>query len=131
TVSAGEYDLIGGILPAAVASCPFDVDQDGHADPATDVVYIARYFLGLPPVPPGFRVLDPSIPADTVIAARIVAAGGALAVDAAGPVEVATDLVYINRHLLGLPPVPPSFRVLDPNIAADVTVAAHINAACP
>jgi hypothetical protein len=39
-------------------------------------------------------------------------------VDGNGVVDVATDVVYIARHLLGLSPVPPSFRTQDPTIPA-------------
>src|SRR5207253_2515583 len=48
-VSAGDYDLSGGILQPAGAVCLLDIDRDGHADAATDVIYIARHLLGLPP----------------------------------------------------------------------------------
>lgn len=48
-----------------------DVDGNGHVDVATDVVYIARHMLGLPPVPASFRALNPSIPSDSAIAASI------------------------------------------------------------
>jgi hypothetical protein len=51
--------------------CGLDVDCNGHIDVATDVVYIARHLLGLVPVPPSFRALDPSIPPDGVIANNI------------------------------------------------------------
>jgi hypothetical protein len=95
-------------------------------------VYIARHLLGLPPVPPSFRVLDPSIPSDEEIAANIDAMGSALDVDGSGGrPDVATDVVYIARHLLGLPPVPPSFRVLDPNIPPDPEIEARVGTLCP
>ena len=54
-----------------------------------------------------------------------------LDVDANGTVEVATDVVYIARHLLGLTPVPPSFRVVDPTIPPDAAIAGKIDALCP
>ena len=44
-------------------------------------------------------------------------------------VDVATDLIYIARHLLSLDPVPPSFRDLDPNIPSDTIVATNCTAA--
>ena len=42
--------------------------------------------------------------------------------------EVATDITYIARHLLGLVPVPPSFRTQDPGIPTDAAIAANIDA---
>jgi hypothetical protein len=51
--------------------CPLDVDLSGRVEVATDVVYIARHAFGIAPVPPSFRVSDPTIPADDVIAAAI------------------------------------------------------------
>lgn len=55
-----------------------------------------------------------------------------LDVDGSGPpASVATDLVYIARRLLGLPPVPASFRVSDPNIPSDATISARVDALCP
>jgi len=113
------------------AVCALDVDGDGEASVATDVVYIARHRLGLVAVPPSFRVLDPTIPSDAIIAANIDAIGDALDVDMNSIVDVATDVVYIARHHLGLVPVPPSFRVLDPSIPSDAVIAAAIAALCP
>ena len=55
----------------AITECFLDVDMDGGADVATDIVYIARHLLGLPPVPASFRQGDPNIPPDAVIAANI------------------------------------------------------------
>jgi hypothetical protein len=111
------------ISPSAGAQ-PLDVDASGPpVDAFTDVVYVARLLLGLPPVPPGFRVLDPNIPPDSVIAARVVALGTALDVDAGGAVDVFTDVVYCARLLLNLPPVPPSFRAGDPSIPPDGEIA--------
>jgi hypothetical protein len=52
-------------------------------------------------------------------------------VDGKPQVDVATDVVYIARHLLGLPPVPASFRTLDPTISSDNAIAAKIVALCP
>jgi hypothetical protein len=129
--SGGDFTLAGGFWAVVASGCPLDVDQNGNADLATDVVYIARYLLGLTPVPPSFRVQDPSIPADAEIIAHIIAAGTAFDVDADGDVDVATDAVYIARHLLGLTPVPPSFRVPGRSIPADAIVAANVDAACP
>ena len=81
-------------------------------------------------MPPSFRVIDPAIPPDVTIAARVDAAGTSLDVDKNGRVEVATDVVYIARILLGLTPVPPSFRVIDPNIPPDDMIAGNIRALC-
>jgi subtilase family serine protease len=130
------YDLVTGLgtvdframLPPA---CSLDVDENGTVEAATDVVYIERTLLGLVPVPPSFRASDPTIPSDAVIAARVAAAGAAFDVDGSGTVEAATDAVYIERTLLGLTPVPPSFRALDPNIPADATIAGAVSRACP
>jgi hypothetical protein len=116
-----------------VQSCRLDVDNNGAADVATDMVYIVRHLLNLPSVvPPSFRTLDPSIPSDVTIAAAIDALGNTLDVDTNGLVDVATDVVYIVRRLLDLPSVvPPSFRTLDPSIKSDATIAAAIDALCP
>jgi hypothetical protein len=51
--------------------CVLDVDCRNGFDVATDAVYMARVRLGLPPVPSSFRALDPTIPPDAEIAARI------------------------------------------------------------
>lgn len=59
------------------------------------------------------------------------AVGSALNVDAKDGTDVATDVVYVARHLLSLPPVPASFRALDPTIPPDGTIAANIDALCP
>jgi hypothetical protein len=111
--------------------CALDVDRNGVADVATDVVYIARRLLGLPPVPPSFRTLDPSILSDSTIAADVDALGPRLDVDSNGQVDVATDVVYVSRVLLGLPAVPGSFRVLNPSIPPDATIKASVTALCP
>jgi hypothetical protein len=65
-----------------------------------------------------------------VISARITAAGTGLDLDGNGVVDVATDVVYLARHELGLSPVPPSFRQQDPTIPPDTTIAANIAALC-
>ncbi len=58
----------------AGSTCPLDVDNSGPPpDVATDVVYVVRTLLGLTAVPASFRTLDPSIPADSVIAANVAA----------------------------------------------------------
>ncbi len=105
--------------------------MNGHVDVATDMVYIERALVGLPPVPTSFRRVDPTIPSDAVIAARIAAIGAALDVDLDGHVDVATDIVYIGRSLVGLAPVPPDLRLLDPSIPTDAAIAARITALCP
>jgi hypothetical protein len=87
--------------------------------------------LGLSSVPSSFRALDPGIPSDTTIVANINAMGMGLDIDGNGRIDVATDLVYLARQLLGLPPVPPSFRALDPSIPDDTTIGANIKALCP
>jgi hypothetical protein len=98
---------------------------------STDTVYISRYLGGLAPVPPSFRALDPAIPDDAVIAGNIEAIGSGLDVDENSSVSPSTDLVYIVRRLVGLAPVPASFRQLDPSIPADAVVAANVDALCP
>ena len=65
------------------------------------------------------------------IAARVQAVGIDLDVDMKGTVDVATDIVYVARHLLGLQPVPVSFRALDPSIPSDAAINANIDALCP
>ncbi len=55
-----------------------------------------------------------------------------LDVDGSGPPpDVATDVVYVARTLLGLTPVPASFRALDPSIPLDSVIAANVAALCP
>ena len=69
--------LTGVRSAGAGSTCPLDVDCSGTPpDVATDVVYVARQLLGLPPVPPSFRVLNPSIPSDSVISANVNALCG-------------------------------------------------------
>jgi hypothetical protein len=111
--------------------CLLDVDGNGRVEVSTDVVYMARYLLGLTPVPPSFRTIDPTIPPDSTVAAAVEVARPSLDVDGNGRVEVSTDIVYISRYLLGLTPVPPSFRTIDPTIPPDATIAANIDALCP
>jgi hypothetical protein len=50
---------------------PIDVDANGAVEVSTDIIYVARYILGLTPVPASFRSLDPVIPADADISCRI------------------------------------------------------------
>jgi hypothetical protein len=118
-----------------VSSCILDVDGSGAPfDVATDVTYVTRRLLQLVPVPPSFRVSDPSIPADSLIVARVDPAVTSLAldVDGNGSVDPATDIVYIARRALGFAEVvPPSFRLLDPTIPSNAVIAASIDALCP
>lgn len=131
-LGGGGYALNGGFWAGAPPTgCRLDVDDSGTADVATDVVYLARWLLGLSPVPPSFRAINPGIPADAAIDAAIAAAGTAFDVDRNGVVDVATDVVYIARHLLGLTPVPPSFRGADPTIPVDSVITDAIDALCP
>jgi hypothetical protein len=119
-------------MGASDAPCLTDVDMSGRPiDVATDVVYIARHLLGLAPVPASFRALDAGIPSDSTVEGRADAINAMLDVDANGVVDVATDIVYIARHLLGLAPVPASFRALDPSIPPDSAIGANIEALCP
>jgi hypothetical protein len=111
--------------------CLLDVDVNGTVDVATDVVYIARYLLGLSPVPPSYRTSDPTIPPDSEIGARVESARSSFDVDMNGVVDVATDIVYIVRDLLGVSPVPPSFRASDPTIPPDAVIASNIDGLCP
>ncbi len=112
--------------------CALDVDGSGvPPDVATDIVYFARTLLGLPAVPASFRALDPNIPPDSTIAANVAAIGSAADVDTSGAVDVATDLVYIARHLTNLPAVPTSFRTLLHTIAPDTVIAARSDDLCP
>lgn len=125
--------------PVALIPPTLDIDMDGTADVATDVVYIARTLLGLPAAPPSFRRLDLNIPRDVILSARVFACGDpmtaplckcgqALDVDGNLVVDTATDLVYIARHQLGLPEVPVSFRESDPSIPPDSVIAGNIDA---
>jgi hypothetical protein len=112
--------------------CLLDVDGSGRPpDVATDIIYIARTLLGLTPVPASFRVLDPLIPPDATITANVNAIRNRLDVDGNAVVDVATDIVYIARRLLRLPPVPASFRALDPTLPPDSVIAATVDALCP
>ena len=45
--------------------------MNGRVEASTDIVYIRRRLLALTPVPPSFRILDPTIPSDTVVAQRV------------------------------------------------------------
>jgi hypothetical protein len=111
--------------------CKLDVDGNGTGDVSTDVVYISRRLLLLTPVPPSFRPIDPTIPSDATIAAKIDAIKSSLDVDLRNGVDPSTDIVYIRRRLLHLTPVPPSFRVLDPTIPSDAVIAQRVDALCP
>lgn len=51
-----------------------------------------------------------------------------LDVDDNGTAETSTDVVYLARHLLGLPIVPSSFRELDPSIPTDEFIGSRIDA---
>ena len=74
TAAAFLIFLTGVRSAGAGSTCPLDVDGSGAPpDVATDVVYVARTLLGLTPVPASFRALDPSIPADSVVAANVAA----------------------------------------------------------
>lgn len=95
---------------------------------ATDIVYIARHLLGLVPVPESFRAQPDTIPPDAEMANRIDLLGMLLDVDVNETVQMATDIIYIARDLLDLPPVPVSFRVLDPAIPPDEEIEARIQA---
>jgi len=55
----------------APGDCWLDVDCRNGFDVATDAVYMARVRLGLPAVPSSFRALDPTIPSDAEIEARV------------------------------------------------------------
>jgi hypothetical protein len=61
----------------------------------------------------------------------VAAVGNGFDGDGNGQVDVATDIVYIARHLLGLPSVSSSFRALDPTIPPDSVITASIDALCP
>jgi hypothetical protein len=63
--------VITGFAFIPLPNCLLDVDGDGRAAVGTDLVYIARQFLRLAPVPPSFREQDPSIPPDVVVGGRI------------------------------------------------------------
>ena len=111
-------------------ACILDVDGNGTADVSTDVVYINRHLLLLTPVPPSYRVIDPTIPPDMTIDNNVNDIRSSLDVDMNGRVEASTDIVYIRRRLLGLTPVPPSFRILDPTIPSDTVIAQQVDALC-
>jgi hypothetical protein len=112
--------------------CLDDVDGTGGLpNLSTDIVYIARVLLNLTPVPVSFRALDPTIPPDATITANINAARAALDADMNGHVDVSTDIVYVARRLLGLPPVPASFRAIDPTIPPNTVIQGNIDALCP
>lgn len=55
--------------------------------------------------------------------------GCVLDVDWDGTVDVATDLVYVARHLAGHVPAPPAFRALRPSIPDDAVLAGRVDAA--
>lgn len=123
--------LGAGPMAALGAPCLLDIDGDGLVQSGTDVVYIARHLLGLVPVPPSFRQREPGIPDDQTIAAGVEAARPGLDVDGNGRIETATDVVYVARTLLGLAPVPPSFRTADPTIPADEVIVDAIATCLP
>jgi hypothetical protein len=125
--------LVLAVLLLAAGGSPghgaaLDLDGDGVVLPATDVVYLSRSVLGLPPVPASFRQADPAIPPDEQILSRFAALGDRLDVDKNGMRDATTDVVYVSRHLLGLACVPQSFRVLDPSIPPDAEIGERIEA---
>jgi hypothetical protein len=66
--------LIAARVDPAVSSLKLDVDGNGVVDPATDLIYIARHALGFQEVvPASFRLLDPTIASNAVIAANVAA----------------------------------------------------------
>ncbi len=119
--------------PTVLGGGRLDVDGDGVAQASTDGTYIFRALLGLQfVVPPDFRLVDNSIASDAAIAAAVAALGASLDVDGDGVAQSATDGVYIYRALLGLQfVVPPDFRLVDPGIASDATIAANVDALLP
>jgi hypothetical protein len=128
-----QFDPYFQVTPtAATRVCQLDVDGSGPpADVATDIVYTARRLLGLVPVPSSFRVVDPTIPADAEIVAAVDTLYPLLDVDLNDHVDVATDLVYIVRCLLGLPAVPSSFRLTDPSVPSNDDICRRTQALCP
>jgi hypothetical protein len=64
------------IATRSFGQAAFDVDRDGTVSIYTDLVYVARYLLGLPPVPESFRASGTPIPPNEEIRARIEAAAG-------------------------------------------------------
>ena len=125
--------LLMAMLPASFISdaraAGMDVDDSGQVTVEGDLTFIARHLLGLPPVPPEIRTQDPTIASDQAIGANVEALGNLLDVDMDGRVRVETDLVYIARRLGGQSPVVPDrFRILDPSIADEASIAAKIDA---
>lgn len=117
-----------------VTSCLTNIDGKGStAQASTDGVYIYNALLGVNLiVPPLFRQLDPTIPANDVLAARVESILGPLNVDGKGATQGSTDGVYIYNTLLGLGiVVPPLFRQLDPTIPPDATIISNVHALCP
>jgi len=119
---SGQIRVIRGSL---------DVDRNGAVEPPTDIVYIYRYLVLMPAIVPSrFRQIDPFIPSDGEIKGQIDALGILLDVDrGVGPADAATDVVYIYRHLVGMPKtVPSEFRRIDPSIPPDNEINARIDA---
>ncbi len=113
------------VMPSITAPSPTPLGG-GALEVATDLVFIARRLLGLPPVPTSFRLAGAPLPDDAVVAAWVDSFGQKLDVDMDGTVNVATDITYAARDLLGLTPVPPSFRTQNVNVPPDAMIAARI-----
>jgi PKD repeat protein len=108
-----------------------DVDGDGMVSAATDCVYTARRRLGLSPVPASFRVTNPAIAGDGEVGARTDSVLPFLDLDGRDGVQVVADLTYAVRWLLGLPPVPASYRREDPTLPPDAAIAGALGALVP
>lgn len=65
-----DAEIVRRIDAAGVA---FNVDERVGVAVPTDITYIARQYLVLSPVPPSFRINDPTIPANSVIGDAIIA----------------------------------------------------------
>ncbi len=116
--------LIG--FASTLSATMLDVDRNGTIGPESDLVYVARSLLGLSPVPPSYRVTQPAIPDDAAIDERVTRAVPYLDVDLSGTVAVDTDVLFITRYLLGLAPVPNSYRsgvLLPPDPEVEASIA--------
>jgi hypothetical protein len=105
-----------------IAYSKIDVDRTNGIT-TTDIDLISRRLLNLIP----YVAFDQNDSRNIQVASRVDVLGSSLDVDNNGTVNVATDLVYINRYIVKLvPTVPPDFRQADSTIPTDSVIENRI-----
>lgn len=145
---AGEHEALGSPIDELIHRCEFTpasgfaCNTGAKCAPASGFGFLhavptegrAAFRLNLWPNNAEVPGCDlPLTAAEVVIAGFefVPLADCLLDVDRDGQAAVGTDIVYIARQLLGLVPVPPSFRAQNSSIPPDVVVGGKIDALCP